>query len=232
MIVKNPMDLGTIHGKLGAGSYKSFSAFEADVQLIWDNAKLFNNPDSDVYEAAAQMEDIWTRKLSHLKKTAVKMQAAVSAAAQTASSKAAKRPAPTSRRTEPQSKKSRPKVDPRRNGRKGSIMPPMGQDDGDTDLMMSDAHAAIAARQVAVEELRAVSNPATPIPTPPPAPSIIPLREDALSLRARELEIERLKLRCQELEIQAKTELGKRMLEQGMAAQEIVETIGQIFPVL
>lgn len=41
-IVKHPMDLSTIDKKFKDGKYKYVEDFLDDVQLIWDNCKLFN----------------------------------------------------------------------------------------------------------------------------------------------------------------------------------------------
>lgn len=41
-IVKNPMDLGTVQKKLKNEKYKFVEEFFDDIQLIWDNCKLYN----------------------------------------------------------------------------------------------------------------------------------------------------------------------------------------------
>ena len=41
-IVKNPMDLGTIHEKLKRNQYPSHLEFAADVRLVFSNCRLFN----------------------------------------------------------------------------------------------------------------------------------------------------------------------------------------------
>lgn len=38
------MDLSTIRKKIDRGEYKARAEALADVQLVWDNAKLFNKP--------------------------------------------------------------------------------------------------------------------------------------------------------------------------------------------
>eukprot|EP00474_Spongospora_subterranea_P008829 CRZ09287.1 hypothetical protein [Spongospora subterranea] len=67
-IVRFPMDLGTIRDRLSNTFYTTLSAFIADVQLVWDNAKLFNLPKSFVHEATLEMERIWNRKKDNLKR--------------------------------------------------------------------------------------------------------------------------------------------------------------------
>lgn len=41
-IVKHPMDLGTVEKRLKNEKYKFVEEFLDDVQLIWDNCKLYN----------------------------------------------------------------------------------------------------------------------------------------------------------------------------------------------
>ena len=45
-IVKKPMDLGTIQSKLNNGQYLYVEDMIDDIQLIWDNCKLYNSPGS------------------------------------------------------------------------------------------------------------------------------------------------------------------------------------------
>ncbi|KAJ1561461.1 hypothetical protein HK096_004634, partial [Nowakowskiella sp. JEL0078] len=49
-IVKKPMDLSTVKSKLERGLYSSPKDFESDMQLVFENAMLFNYPDSAVYK--------------------------------------------------------------------------------------------------------------------------------------------------------------------------------------
>ena len=41
-IVKNPMDLGTVKKNLKNNKYKLVEEVLADIQLIWDNCKMYN----------------------------------------------------------------------------------------------------------------------------------------------------------------------------------------------
>lgn len=41
-VIKHPMDLGTINQKLRDKKYKTVEAVLNDIQLIWDNCKLYN----------------------------------------------------------------------------------------------------------------------------------------------------------------------------------------------
>lgn len=46
LIVKMPMDLGTVRKKLINGKYETVEAVLDDMQLIWDNCKVYNQADS------------------------------------------------------------------------------------------------------------------------------------------------------------------------------------------
>ena len=48
MVVKRPMDLGTVRRNLGNNSYETVEGCLADIQLIWDNCKLYNTSDNVV----------------------------------------------------------------------------------------------------------------------------------------------------------------------------------------
>jgi hypothetical protein len=67
-VVKTPMDLGTVRNRLVTNHYRGLSDFISDVHLIWDNAKLFNAPQSFVHGATLEMERIWNRKRENLKR--------------------------------------------------------------------------------------------------------------------------------------------------------------------
>lgn len=41
-IIKKPMDLGKVNEKITDGSYKTVEECLDDIQLIWDNCKLYN----------------------------------------------------------------------------------------------------------------------------------------------------------------------------------------------
>jgi len=44
LIVKKPMDLGTVKKNLSNNMYETVESCLADIQLIWDNCKLYNTP--------------------------------------------------------------------------------------------------------------------------------------------------------------------------------------------
>lgn len=54
LIIKNPMDFGTIRSRLS--SYESVEEFRRDCQLVFDNCKTFNAPGTLVYQVALELE--------------------------------------------------------------------------------------------------------------------------------------------------------------------------------
>ena len=59
-VVKNPMDLGTLKRNFNAGHYVTFEQLLTDMQLIWDNCKLYNYP--GMYKLATCMERVAKRE--------------------------------------------------------------------------------------------------------------------------------------------------------------------------
>ncbi len=57
-IIKRMMDLGTIRKNLKADSYKSLEEALDDLQLVWDNCKLYNIEDSPIHKTAVKLEKI------------------------------------------------------------------------------------------------------------------------------------------------------------------------------
>ena len=64
---KNARDLRTIRQKLEADKYDSIEAFEADMDLMIDNAITFNGADSEVGQVAFLLRDKYKDMLSPLK---------------------------------------------------------------------------------------------------------------------------------------------------------------------
>ncbi|WWD19540.1 hypothetical protein CI109_104001 [Kwoniella shandongensis] len=54
-VIKRPMDLKTIRGRIKDGQISSIDEFERDALLIFANAMMYNQPDSQVYEMAKEM---------------------------------------------------------------------------------------------------------------------------------------------------------------------------------
>lgn len=64
-IVKKPMDISTCLSKLKSGKYKTVKDWSEDVQLIWDNCKLYNQPSTHVYHRKAlSMQEAFKRFLN------------------------------------------------------------------------------------------------------------------------------------------------------------------------
>ena len=54
-IVKTPMDLGTMKKKVNKKQYGTIEEFQADFELIINNAKLYNGPDTVYYKEADKL---------------------------------------------------------------------------------------------------------------------------------------------------------------------------------
>lgn len=63
-IVKQPMDLSTVNRNLNEGEYESFEKCFGDIQMIWDNCKLYNMAGSDIYRICERMERSARRELN------------------------------------------------------------------------------------------------------------------------------------------------------------------------
>lgn len=60
------MDLLTIRQKIDNGKYSNKEEFEADVKLIFTNAKTYNQPNTVYYKYAEEVEAAATKLLSNL----------------------------------------------------------------------------------------------------------------------------------------------------------------------
>jgi hypothetical protein len=56
-VVKRPMDINTVRSRLVDDMYNSREECIQDIRLIWDNAKLYNDPNSKLYALACQMDE-------------------------------------------------------------------------------------------------------------------------------------------------------------------------------
>ncbi|XP_073244665.1 bromodomain-containing protein 3-like isoform X2 [Porites lutea] len=65
-IIKQPMDMGTIRGKMEAREYSSSSEFAADVRLMFSNCYRYNPPDHDVVKMARQLQDVFEMKFAKM----------------------------------------------------------------------------------------------------------------------------------------------------------------------
>ena len=62
-IVKNPMDLATCKEKLLSGKYPTYEEVFGDIQLIWDNCKLYNMIGCEIYKICERMEKTAKRQI-------------------------------------------------------------------------------------------------------------------------------------------------------------------------
>jgi len=58
-IISHPMDLGTIKSKLNQGLYAHVDDFAWDVRLVWNNARVYNTPNSDIHHMAQNLSDVF-----------------------------------------------------------------------------------------------------------------------------------------------------------------------------
>ena len=66
-IIKRPMDFDTLKKNLLANKFSTYEEFFADLQLIWDNCKLYNMIGSEIYKLAERMEKMTRRELQKFK---------------------------------------------------------------------------------------------------------------------------------------------------------------------
>mmetsp|Transcript_317 Transcript_317/g.838 ORF Transcript_317/g.838 Transcript_317/m.838 type:complete len:226 (+) Transcript_317:189-866(+) len=72
LIVKRPMDLGTIEKRMLEGFYSTANDFAADVRLVWSNAQKYNRPESDIYKMAETLSKFFDKKFTKVTKSIVK----------------------------------------------------------------------------------------------------------------------------------------------------------------
>jgi hypothetical protein len=57
------MDFNTLKTNLLDGKFQTYEDFLSDLQLIWDNCKLYNMIGSEIYKLAERMEKMSRREL-------------------------------------------------------------------------------------------------------------------------------------------------------------------------
>jgi hypothetical protein len=67
-VVKIPMDLGTVRKKLKNGSYPTSSECIADVERIWENCRLYNDPASDIVKTVNSLSSFFDHQVRGLGK--------------------------------------------------------------------------------------------------------------------------------------------------------------------
>merc|ERR1712154_740475 len=68
IIIKKPMDLGTVKANIEQNKYDDAYDFAEDIRLVWKNAKLYNTPGSPIYVNAESLSQTFERKFPRIKK--------------------------------------------------------------------------------------------------------------------------------------------------------------------
>mmetsp|Transcript_23563 Transcript_23563/g.33769 ORF Transcript_23563/g.33769 Transcript_23563/m.33769 type:complete len:217 (-) Transcript_23563:1069-1719(-) len=66
VMIKQPMDLGTIKKKLQSKQYRDIFQASDDVRLVWHNCKTYNADASDFYVLASNLEGKWDERFNKL----------------------------------------------------------------------------------------------------------------------------------------------------------------------
>lgn len=64
IIVKKPIDLGSIRFKMDSKLYTNLTGFVEDLQLITDNCKLYNPENSEIFKMGVEFEKLFKKELS------------------------------------------------------------------------------------------------------------------------------------------------------------------------
>jgi hypothetical protein len=67
--IQRPMDLGTIKTNLENNHYPNSRAWSADIQLVWQNAKLYNAKKTLLHESAERLSQKCQKMLKMIPKT-------------------------------------------------------------------------------------------------------------------------------------------------------------------
>lgn len=67
-VIKHPMDLGTVKGKIASGEYSSPLDFAADVRLTFSNAMTYNPPGNDVHVMAETLSKYFEMRWKPIEK--------------------------------------------------------------------------------------------------------------------------------------------------------------------
>lgn len=65
-IISNPIDLTTVTNNLVEGKYKSISQWKSDVDLIWNNAVLYNGNEELISIAAMELQSVFNKYTASL----------------------------------------------------------------------------------------------------------------------------------------------------------------------
>ncbi|EAR97217.2 bromodomain protein (macronuclear) [Tetrahymena thermophila SB210] len=64
-VVKKPMDLSTVKNKINTQSYDTIEDFLDDIQLIWDNCKLYNAQGSWIWKLADKLDKYYKKLIKN-----------------------------------------------------------------------------------------------------------------------------------------------------------------------
>mmetsp|Transcript_3150 Transcript_3150/g.3499 ORF Transcript_3150/g.3499 Transcript_3150/m.3499 type:complete len:170 (+) Transcript_3150:20-529(+) len=67
-VIKHPMDLGTIKGRLDENKYQTVEEFHSDVMLVWSNALTFNQAGSHICIMTEELKQLYIKKWDTLQK--------------------------------------------------------------------------------------------------------------------------------------------------------------------
>lgn len=69
--IKRPMDLGTVLQNLKDNKYQSIEQWKNDMNQIWKNAMIYNEPSSPIYIIAQDLSELFKKKVESIPKTPV-----------------------------------------------------------------------------------------------------------------------------------------------------------------
>merc|ERR1711884_768057 len=65
-VIKKPMDLGSVKGKMESREYRSPAEFAIDMRLIFTNCYKYNPPDHDVVAMARKLQDVFEMRYARI----------------------------------------------------------------------------------------------------------------------------------------------------------------------
>jgi hypothetical protein len=65
-IVKHPMAMSDVQKRMGSGDYSTALEFAADMRLIWQNCKTYNQDGSEYYKLAQKLSKLFEQRFSKI----------------------------------------------------------------------------------------------------------------------------------------------------------------------
>ena len=56
-VIENPMDIFTVSNRMKSGNIVSIGEALNDIRQIWDNCRIYNAEESEIYEMANEMDN-------------------------------------------------------------------------------------------------------------------------------------------------------------------------------